>query len=353
MPSRPNTAKTRPGMRPKVFLGSSTEGQDLARALQQELDISFDSTVWTQGVFGPGSYTMEALVSAARTHDFAVFVLTPDDSRRSRSKQSLVARDNVLLEVGLFMGALGRERCFIVAPRDVQSFSLPTDLLGVTTSRYTHSEIEGNERQRLGAAATELLTAMRRLGARASEESSQAQANVLESYRQVDWKRTLSSATKSVDLVAYYFDSWVNSNFDALVRFFENPGAKLRLFQSDPHVPSNLDELRRLFPEYSADELTMKVLRTGSRIAEAAQLAQAQPTQLEVRFLQTRLSYSAQCVDKALLHVSVFEMFRKNRIDSPVTVFDLNKSAHLKRYWEKELSGLLHDSKQINVKRDP
>ncbi|WP_163009938.1 TIR domain-containing protein, partial [Pseudomonas viridiflava] len=49
----------------------------------------------------------------------------------------LSVRDNVLFELGIFIGALGIEKCFIVAPESKRSlFRLPTDLAGVTLSYY-------------------------------------------------------------------------------------------------------------------------------------------------------------------------------------------------------------------------
>jgi predicted nucleotide-binding protein len=42
---------------------------------------------------------------------FAVLVLTPDDLALKRAAVDQIARDNVLFEQGLFMGALSRRTC--------------------------------------------------------------------------------------------------------------------------------------------------------------------------------------------------------------------------------------------------
>ena len=102
--------------------------------------------------------TLEALCDAARTFDFAILVLTPDDVAVVRGKKENTARDNVLLELGLFLGALGRSRTFIVHPRD-KAISLPSDLAGVTPAKFA-LHADGNLQASLGATCTTIKTAI-------------------------------------------------------------------------------------------------------------------------------------------------------------------------------------------------
>jgi hypothetical protein len=62
--------------RPRMFIGSSTEGLPVARALQAELEHDVDASVWSQGVFGLSASPLETLVETAASVDFAVFVLS-------------------------------------------------------------------------------------------------------------------------------------------------------------------------------------------------------------------------------------------------------------------------------------
>lgn len=119
---------------PRAFIGSSTEGLEIANSIQAQLQYELDCEVWNQGtVFGLGNSTLEALEQAVLTYDFGIFIFTPDDQIRIREEYRLVARDNVVFELGLFIGKLTRKRVFVVNPNNI---SLPSDLAGITTATY-------------------------------------------------------------------------------------------------------------------------------------------------------------------------------------------------------------------------
>ena len=102
---------------PALFIGSSSEGEAIARALQVDVDKRCEPTVWSQDVFQVGGMPLSELLRTASNTDFAALVLTPDDSIVSRGKERPAARDNVIFELGLFLGALGSQRVFIIRPR--------------------------------------------------------------------------------------------------------------------------------------------------------------------------------------------------------------------------------------------
>ena len=122
--------------RPVVFLGCSSESLQIARAIQSALDHDpFVVRVWTDNTFGASSFPMESLERELPKIDFAALVLSPDDTVVSRNTESSAPRDNLVFELGLFMGALGRSRTFLVYPRDVD-IKIPTDLVGITPVTY-------------------------------------------------------------------------------------------------------------------------------------------------------------------------------------------------------------------------
>lgn len=124
-------------MKPRVFVGSSRESVKFALAVQEELEESpVEVTVWTQSIFELSKHTLESLVLALSRFDFGIFIFGADDLVRLRGFEYPSARDNVVFELGLFIGRLGRERSFLLVPKNHDDFHLPTDLLGVTFASF-------------------------------------------------------------------------------------------------------------------------------------------------------------------------------------------------------------------------
>lgn len=140
------------------------------------LEYETDPTVWTQGVFRPSSQTLSDLVREARETDFAAFIFAPDDIVTVRGETTHVVRDNVLFELGLFIGALGVERCFLVTPRNSEPLKLPSDLLGVTPLRYAADRGDGRLMAALGPASHAILEQVRRFGRRSSAPETLTEA---------------------------------------------------------------------------------------------------------------------------------------------------------------------------------
>jgi hypothetical protein len=120
--------------KPRIFLGSSGTQAKLLQAIARGLADVADVEPWTT-TFNPGRNTLDRLAELSQEVDFAAFVFAQDDWTTTDAAPSGEAspRDNVVFEAGLFGGALGIRRTFIL---HANGSKLPSDLLGLTSVRY-------------------------------------------------------------------------------------------------------------------------------------------------------------------------------------------------------------------------
>ena len=156
----------------QIFIGCSAERLNIARALQEVLEHDhFDVIIWSDSMFEPTDFTLAKLISVIQCSDFGVFFMSNDDVVTSRNKQTGSPRDNVILECGMFIGAKGQERTFIVTPRD-EELKIPSDLAGFTFATYEAKKAKSEPIKALASVANKLRRAVSRLGPSASGTGS-------------------------------------------------------------------------------------------------------------------------------------------------------------------------------------
>lgn len=122
--------------KPIIFIASSSEALLFTKAVNIRLENFGKIRQW-DNAFELSSVTINKLIEKAEDCDYAIFVFHNDDDIIIRENTYSSVRDNVLFELGLFIGKLGLENCFIFAPKNFESnLRLPTDLSGVTISFY-------------------------------------------------------------------------------------------------------------------------------------------------------------------------------------------------------------------------
>jgi hypothetical protein len=118
----------------KVFIGwSGSMGELIGQAT-----IDYLKTLrgwvkpfpWT--MFQKGVTVWEQLLEQLSSVDSAILIATPDDLASQRGHICTLPRDNIILEYGLFTGALSRERVLLLVIGDPD---LPSDMLGVNQTR--------------------------------------------------------------------------------------------------------------------------------------------------------------------------------------------------------------------------
>jgi len=153
-----------PNESPNLFIISSTEALKIAETIRASLEGDVFSRVWNEGVFFAGGYSLEALEKAVSDSDFAIAIAQPDDIIETRGSRQPTLRDNVLFELGLFMGKLGRHRALLIHPK-VDGLKLPSDLQGLTLLRYEEGD-PSDLPARLKEACDEIRKVVKSLGVR-------------------------------------------------------------------------------------------------------------------------------------------------------------------------------------------
>jgi hypothetical protein len=157
---------------PNVFIGSSKEGLPIAKALQLELvRVCVPHGWWSHfgNSFGPTN--IDQLLDLMR-FDFAVLILSGDDQVQMRQQQFDVPRDNLIFELGLFIGAFGGlDRAIFLTPVEAERYRLPSDLFGIHGLTYRlHLALEkatlAELRTVVSPAAIRIADFIKRLGAR-------------------------------------------------------------------------------------------------------------------------------------------------------------------------------------------
>lgn len=192
--------------KPSIFIASSVGSLPIARAIESNLRHDAEITVWPEGAFELSKSTLESLLNIIGGMEFGIFVFGPDDVLKWQGDAYKVVRDNVLFELGLFMGKLGRERNFIVMPEGMTDFHLPTDLIGVTPTKYNASRKDGNVRAALSASCDDIRIAVGEIRRRYPEQPIHREPPLRE--------RTLISQEVEEARILDVLGKWVTGIFD-------------------------------------------------------------------------------------------------------------------------------------------
>ncbi|MEO6733652.1 MAG: TIR domain-containing protein [Ferruginibacter sp.] len=121
--------------KPKVFIASSSSALNYTTAVKDHIQDKCEIHVWADVPDYPAKTITDWLVMITERYDFGVFIFSNDDKAKIDKKHYAVVRDNVLFELGLFVGQLGWERCSILRPK-INNFHLPYDLEGILQQRF-------------------------------------------------------------------------------------------------------------------------------------------------------------------------------------------------------------------------
>jgi len=127
-------------IRPKIFIGSSVSGLDIAEKVKVYLSSIADCFVWSEpDIWEPNRSTFDNLIRMSNYFDFGVFVATADDLTETNDRLVIEPRDNVILEMALFLGAMGHHKSFLLVENGIK---LPSDFSGIYMPRFDKTDEE-------------------------------------------------------------------------------------------------------------------------------------------------------------------------------------------------------------------
>jgi predicted nucleotide-binding protein len=154
-----------PNEKPKLFIISSVEALPVAREISSGLQHDCLPVVWTEGVFWAGGYALEVLEEQVEQSDFAVAVAQFEDVVQTRGGSHQAMRDNVVFELGMFIGRLGRHRTVLAHPQ-LPNLTLPSDLHGITPAAYVQPTKSEELPSRISSVCNEIRKLMQKHGVR-------------------------------------------------------------------------------------------------------------------------------------------------------------------------------------------
>lgn len=130
----------------RIFIGSSSEEIALANTAKAilEFDKNFEVTIWNEevwekAVFRLNNNYLNDLIRATLQFDFGILIGTQDDKVEFRGNEELQPRDNILFELGLFIGRLGLNNCAFLVDKDIKLLS---DIKGISLARFERENMD-------------------------------------------------------------------------------------------------------------------------------------------------------------------------------------------------------------------
>jgi hypothetical protein len=149
--------------KPKVFIGSSNKGKEIAEIVKEHLEENneIEVKVWWDKIFRIGETYIERLLKATKEFDFALLVITGEDEKEKQGKpgnedeEKRKVNENVLFELGLFMGRLGRHKAIMLYDDDHKAVP-PSDLEGIHKVSFSKRKAGGDLTTALEAPCKEI-----------------------------------------------------------------------------------------------------------------------------------------------------------------------------------------------------
>lgn len=325
--------------RPSLFIGSSREQLRLATGIQQNLQHDFETTVWNQGVFKASAYPLDDLAEMLDRADVGVFVLVPDDFVKLRGHDYLVPRDNVILELGMFIGKLGRERSFMLVPQGAPELRLPSDLLGLNPITYDSNRKDRNLLAALGPACTTVRDQIAALGTGAFRRRyGLVRAGLFPDFN----SRFDELLQVSTTITTFFIHSrrWRENNNDRIKGLLSRPKSRYLAYLPDL---SNVALIATLADHFDDGPHIPGFIADGYRYFAA--LIRDHPGKVEVELFQRYLTHTAYVFDDK---TAILAMYPTTTLRKSPPTFEVTLDAEYGVFVRNDLAQLTRESRKTS-----
>lgn len=318
-------------MKFRLFIGSSSEHLDYAESVQLHLSHikNLDVICW-KNIFQPMHYPLEDLLIQLEHISFGVFVLGPDDYIYIRDKDYFCTRDNVVFEMGMFIGALGRERTFFIAPSDTEKeYRIPSDLKGINYETYSLSNSDEKD-VAVDAACTRIKRSIQ------VQMKKILPKDIIEKYgvfTEFDclYRDFFSGAQK---VTTYFIHSrrWRETNLVYIEQYLERDAVHWDVILPDITDRNLVSQLKKHFSD--GNDIVTKVVDAYNYFNG---LAKKYPQKIEIRLFNLYPVYTFYKFDNKMV-ISLYPLTTERR---PTPTFLIDVNAQYSEFFKDDVTDIL------------
>ena len=330
-------------MRHRLFIGSSKESLAYAESVQKNLSSikNLEIVCWPN-LFKTNHYTLEDLLNEIKTMSFGVFVLAPDDYIKIRKKEYLCARDNVILELGMFLGALGRDRTFFLVPEadgQEKAYRIPSDLMGINPCTYY---IPDDASEPDTAVSTACINIKRIIEKQIKDTSKKDKVEKFGVFTEFDSLYSEMFATAG-DITTFFIHSyrWRETNMESINDFFERDKVHWNVILPDITDSNLLENLQKHFSD--GKDMVSKVVDAYTYFNN---LAKKYPKKLNIRLFNLYPVYTFYRFDNKVI-VSLYPLTPERR---PTPTFLIDMSLKKNSFFVQDFADIMKASQPKSTK---
>jgi len=323
-------------MKPKIFIGSTVEGLELADAVQQNLEHVADTTIWNQGIFSLSGNTLDDLLNSLNEYDYGIFIFKPDDKSTIREEEYNTIRDNVIFELGLYFGRLGRKKVFYLIPRNYPKLHLPTDLGGVTAGTYDYERLQrdGNTQAIVGSFCTEIKKSLKSIPI--AKRVGIKQVDFFNNFTE-EFEKMILNANK-VSVFFIHSRQWRENNETAIKNYLKRENTQLTVF-----LPNFLNDslMNKIVDNFSDGYVIPTLIKDAYKFF--LNLRDDLKANIEIRCFNYYPTYSFYCFDEE----AIIAMYPTTAKKKNVPAFKILKDSKFWDFVEDDIIELKRNSKKI------